>query len=151
MTFDIGWLPRHTPRDQYEQLRKVMRSNGDFHRYVQPTGDRLAERAALAAELSDCTVNGVTGIVESGRDCDCVQYTHSATRTGLTLIAFERERDSIYSWADGPCYVSLCRPDELPGNHSRDLALEAFEDGHAHIVSEVRFDEDGSFTDSGGY
>jgi hypothetical protein len=41
--------------------------------------------------------------------------------------------------------VSLCRPDELPESRSRDLALEAFEDGHAHIVSEVRFDEEGGY------
>ena len=79
-------------------------------------------------------MNGVIGVVESGMDCDCSQYTHCTTIENPTAVKLEKDAEHRYEWADGPMGVSYCRPDELPGNSSRDLALEAFEDGHPHVV-----------------
>ena len=128
-------------------IRAIMKKVGEWQEW-QRTMDRydpLAERAALAAELSDCTVDGVTGVVESGRDCDCVSYVWGHRKQFAGVFAYEKFRQDAIYWSDGIHYVSLCRPDELPESRSRDLALEAFEDGHAHCVSEVRFDEEGCY------
>lgn len=143
--FDINWLPRDTKRKDWLKVRTLMRRCGDWHRYVSNDTDPLAGRGELQTELAECTINGVTGIVESGRDCDCVQYLHSSTHRFSGVYAFEKFREDQCYWSDGIHYVSLCRPDELPGNESRDLALEAFEDGHAHVVSAARFDEEGCY------
>ncbi len=56
------------------------------------------------------------------------------------MIRFERDRNSMYEWADGPCNLTPCHPEDLPESYSRDLAMEAYEDGHPHVVSEVRFE-----------
>lgn len=145
--FDITLIDRDCSREDYLKIRAIMKKVGEWQEWQRnlPRYDQLAERAALAAELSDCTVDGVTGVVESGRDCDCVDFVHSSRHQFSGAFAFEKYRQDAQYWADGPLYVGLCRPDELPGNHSRDLALEAFEDGHAHVVSTVRFDEEGCY------
>jgi len=72
--------------------------------------------------------------VEWGMDCDCVQYHYERNIPAPTVIAFERDRDSMYEWADGPCNLGIGEPVDEPENHSRDLALEAYEDGHPHVV-----------------
>lgn len=147
--FNPNWCDRDMTREQWNQLRAIMKKVGDWQGwqrdYVE-RADYLAERAAIAATLSEyADADGYVGIVESGRDCDCVQYCHGARRKFVGAFQFEKERQDIYSWADGPVHVTLCPVDELPRSYSRDLALEAYEDGHAHCVSEVRFDEEGTY------
>lgn len=142
--FDLNWLDRDTTREDYLKIRAIMRKTGDWHEYAQ-WKPRLEERAELKAELDACTVDGKVCVVESGRDCDCVEFVHSSLYRFPGVFAFEKHRQDAQYWADGPLYVGLCRPDERPGNYSRDLALEAFEDGHAHVVSAARFDEEGGY------
>ena len=135
---------RTMTREEFIELWRVMRKRN----VAGPSRDRydtLSERAELQSridELSDS--GGYVGVVESGRDCDMVSYCDGRARR-LTAIQFQQLRDHTYEWADGPCCVSLCSTDAMPESYSRDLALEAFEDGHAHIVSEVRFDEEGCY------
>ena len=58
-------------------------------------------------------------------------------------VSWAKMVEQEHAWAEGPVWQRMLYIDELddvkPG--SRDLALEAFEDGHPHVVSEVRFDE----------
>jgi hypothetical protein len=93
---------------------------------------RAALIAIEAARLPDGTMN----VSESGRDCDGVQYTGyvhrniPATLTGLNAL-YER----VAEGADGPfCLYPINRNSDLPSYSSRDLTLEAFEDGHAHVL-----------------
>lgn len=145
--FDINWIDRDMTRDQWNKLRNSMRKNGTWYEYVTPgQGGYLAARAKTAATLSKYTnEDGEVGVVESGRDCDCVEFVHGSKYRFSGVVAFERHRDHAYEWADGPLWVTLCPVEDLPRSHSRDLALEAFEDGHAHSVSSVRYDEDGDY------
>lgn len=92
--------------------------------------------AQIRAMLDRCTVDGKIGVVLSGRDCDCVSYRREyVCETWRSVAAFKREWDEHCNWLDGPESQHFYRPDEIEeGYHSRDLALEAFEDGHTHVV-----------------
>ncbi len=147
--FNPNWIDRDCSREDYLKIRAVLKKVGDWgvwQREYVARADYLQERADIAATLKEfADADGYVGIVESGRDCDCVQYCHGARRKFVGAFQFEKERQDILYWADGPAYVTLCRVDELPKSYSRDLALEAYEDGHAHSVSEVRYDEEGTY------
>lgn len=95
--------------------------------------DPLAARAKLAEHIHACTENGKVAIVSDGMDCDCVRSCHSSLRVAAPF-AIEREVNEIHESAEGPVSVCIVKPSEAPENWSRDLALEAFEDGHPHVV-----------------
>lgn len=140
--FIIQWLDRNTTRSAWNKLWPIIRKHD---RPVITDESVLAERAQIAQEIADCTEDGKVAVVTSGRDCDCAEYVWSTLREGLHPMLFMKERQDSYYWADGPIHVGICKPSERPENHSRDLALEAYEDGHPHIVSSVRFDEEGMY------
>jgi hypothetical protein len=49
-------------------------------------------------------------------------------------VTVNHEIDSIYEGAEGPGSIWLSMPEDKVAPEFRDLALEAFEDGHPHIV-----------------
>lgn len=130
--FDLRWTERTCTRAEWHYLYWLCRKNGE--RGSIRDESYLAERGRIAASIARMSIDGRIGVVESGMDCDCVQYCHGRIHSGLTAIQFQRLRDETYEWADGPCCVSLCEPDQMPESYSRDLAFEAFEDGHPHVV-----------------
>lgn len=115
------------------------------------TQRRLRENAIIrAAELAGEPV----AVVWSGMDCDCVRYSGSVSFISLdpespygldkngepfkTLrAAVDHHIDHTYYWADGPCDYALMSKEQAESiqYQSRDLALEAFEDGHPHYVT----------------
>lgn len=141
--FIIQWIERNTPREQWNDLYRIIRKAGD--RGSVHDESELAERVKIAERIAKYTEDGEVCTVESGRDCDMSEYCYSTLHTDMTVMKFVRKERDMYEWADGPCYLGLCRPSERPEGYSRDLALEAYEDGHPHIVSSVRFDEEGMY------
>lgn len=111
-------------------------------------GDRLQQRHEATREYLDfvirvkqCTEDGKICLVESGRDCDGVQYSgHTSTieaKEGETMLqAVKREMALAYQNAEGPCHVYVASPSEAEfiEYSSRDLVMEAYEDGHAHSI-----------------
>lgn len=86
-------------------------------------------------------------IVWSGRDCDGTQYANDVQYVDVSRNPKEtvlNHIDGTYASADGPCNFVLMRPSEASKlkRDSRDLALEAFEDGHSHNLSSVRYSDD---------
>lgn len=80
---------------------------------------------------------GKVYLVESGTDCDGTQYSghiHDCAAHPWALRALE---DSIGEWADGPFHLNFIKYEEITEVHytSRDLALEAFENGHLHYLT----------------
>jgi hypothetical protein len=104
--------------------------------YRSQVDDRINERAAVYEAVARCAENGLVALVESGMDCDCVRYANvvrycfADPRAVLARI-YEIEND-----AEGCCSVIVERPTVAAALRysSRDLALEAFEDGHPHVV-----------------
>lgn len=99
--------------------------------------DRINKRAALAASLASNQENGMVALFEGGRDCDGVRYHgRSCGLIPATVQAYWQEHSRIAEWADGPFYLQIVKPSEaeLVVYTSRDLVLEAYEDGHPHRI-----------------
>ena len=146
--FNPNWCDRDMTREQWNKLRAIMKKVGEWGQWqgAMARADLLQERAAIADTLREFADDeGYVGVVESGRDCDCVSYCGGTRRKFAGAFEFEKYRQDACYWADGPHYVTLCEVSEIPEYRSRDLALEAYEDGHAHSVSEVRYDEEGTY------
>lgn len=97
--------------------------------------DELADRARIKKLLDDCTEDGLIAKVTEGMDCDCSKYRRVYHVPTPTVMAWVQYCDNEYHYADGPMRIWVARPSEEPErSESRDLALEAFEDGHPHVV-----------------
>ena len=131
--FDMTIIGRDTSRKNWKIIHQIMRRLGD--RGSTQDESRLAERVIIEGIIASYVQGGMVGLVQSGMDCDCSQYVNSDLVPNLTAIQFQIRRDDMVEWADGPCQLSITSPDELPRAYSRDLAMEAWEDGHPHIVS----------------
>ena len=91
-------------------------------------------RTAFAERIASCAQGGRVAVFESGRDCDGVEYSGKRHLIDATLAAFEALDDSIGEWADGPYRLRVAHISESEQYSSRDLVLEAFEDGHRHVI-----------------
>lgn len=94
-------------------------------------------RAQLLRDLKRFAENGKVIYLESGMDCDCVKYSGKKHLIDATPQALDELYDYINKWADGPFDLSGPYQPSVTENwkyESRDLALEAFEDGHPHVV-----------------
>jgi hypothetical protein len=82
-------------------------------------------------------VTSYVALVRSGMDCDGVQYGNDVTYVPASWREVETRIDDDCRHADGPIYHQIMKPSEAAGlrKHSRDLALEAFEDGHPHRIT----------------
>lgn len=80
--------------------------------------------------------DGTMTVVESGRDCDGSVYDGKIHRNvPATMTGLRELFESVNEWADGPFKLAPWPADEeLPCYTSRDLTLEAFEDGHPHVI-----------------
>ena len=97
----------------------------------------INQRAAIRERILAVAVNGEYGIICSGMDCDCTAYRwESVQKVPTNWFAFMRSIYSHEESLDGPESTHYVRPDEVEdGKHiRRDLALEAYEDGHPSVV-----------------
>lgn len=135
-------VPKLTQRKMwYDHVQKMRRGR----RYSADDSD-IGCRAALYAAVSPYVVDGKVSLNVDQMDCDCSRWTQGNVIDAVSLLAVEREVNRIYEDAEGPIYgLWFSKPEEKAEYVSRDLALEAFEDGHAHSVSMVRYDEDGDY------
>ena len=106
------------------------------HCRLQTATEARQRRQALIRRIKDCAEDGAVAMVWSGRDCDGVRYTGSVYVVDASIKEVDREAAHTYKWADGPCSFYIERPSvarEIKRT-SRDLTLEAFEDGHPHVI-----------------
>lgn len=80
--------------------------------------------------------SGTFCAVESGMDCDGVQYWGRKHTCKATLAAFRALHDDIGEYADGPFSLTVMTMEEGYGikYESVDLAMEAHENGHRHVL-----------------
>lgn len=131
----------NTARDTYNRLfRPLLRAGGDFSnhktRRTRQVDHLINERASLARRVARVRVGDEVGITRSGMDCDCSRYSYGFVQSVTTVVALWKLLEDHERSLDGPCSTHLVTPDEARGTprESRDLALEAFEDGHPHVV-----------------
>lgn len=101
-----------------------------------PGRDELAAKWRLAQYIERHKEDGEILIVENGRDCDGAEWRDRTFRMKANVLVYLKAYEDKAQWADGPFYWEI----ERMSNRSkyrmstRDLALEAFEDGHDHVI-----------------
>lgn len=94
----------------------------------------INERAELLDQINRAKLpDGTMWVSQSGRDCDGSAYQWSAYKIPATLMAYYKETHQIGDSADGPFHLNIHNKNNLPKSWSRDLAMEAYEDGHPHL------------------
>lgn len=131
--FLIQHIDRDASREQFNKIYRIMRKVGERGSIADES--LLAERQEIQQTIAKYAVDDEICVVQSGRDCDCVEYVHSSIVKRPTVMKLWGDRQDTYAWADGPCYVGFCSPEDRPNSQSRDLAMEAYEDGHPHYVT----------------
>jgi hypothetical protein len=99
--------------------------------------DYLAKRVDLQALISANSERGQVVILESGMDCDCVAFSNRKYKVDALPVAVRALMDRIYGDAEGPCHLSIVSPSAAKRLEygSRDLGMEAYENGHPSRVS----------------
>ena len=98
--------------------------------------DLLAERSELKQRIERVVEGGMVAIHKTGMDCDCSTWDYVEHERFRGVFAHEREWQEYMDGAEGPQSMGFHSPSHYPEqSESRDLALEAFEDGHPHYVS----------------
>ena len=131
------WLERRA-LSETTRLR-LMRLDRVLDGRVGTPNHRLAylrDKLAMKARIRTLEEGGRVAVVESGRDCDGVEYWGHVHIIEATIRDFEELYDQTEQYADGPFYFTLMRPSEAREvkAESRDRGMEAFEDGHAHCI-----------------
>ncbi len=113
-------------------FKRVYQRLGEF---LPGDASLIGTRGKLAIEIYDKAVDGRVAINIDQMDCDCCRWTSSFVTPALPF-AIERRLNDIYSDAEGPIYgLWFSAPEDKAHYKSRDLAMEAFEDGHPHSIS----------------
>lgn len=84
--------------------------------------------------LLDVVTNRTIYFAVDSTDCDHCRSTY-AIKCKNRFEATKKTND-IYEWAEGPTYINRITAEDYKEFKSsqRDMALEAFEDGHAHSI-----------------
>lgn len=126
-TQKIAQCLRHTP--EYQRLA-LLHKHGNW----QDAHEATQRRLYMHRRISACAENGKIAIIESGRDCDGVKYSGLVTIIDAHWRAYLRHEEYCEAWADGPFTLTIERPSVKIEYESRDLTLEAFENGHPHSL-----------------
>lgn len=104
--------------------------------HLRPIDHTINRRAHALAWIAPKLEAGQIGIVRRGMDCDCTQYQSEYVAPFKGIVHFLLAEDTHEQWLDGPEATSYMRPSDVrDGFHaSRDRALEAYEDGHPHLI-----------------
>ena len=98
--------------------------------------DRLAKKERIARKISEIAEAGKMAIVHGFVDCDGGRADNLVTIVPACVTAWNKFLDDQERWAEGPVWASIEKPSQVQGieESHRDLALEAFEDGHPHSI-----------------
>ena len=116
------------------ELRRVLRRLS--RKLLRGRIDPLTQRGTLKTHLAELQEEGQIAIVYGGIDCDGGRWDNRVIIVPATVIAVERWVDRYHAQAEGQQWQSLERPSVAATlmADERDLAAEAFEDGHAHVL-----------------
>lgn len=127
-----GIMSYNLTKKQWYDFWRRLRKNGSSLCF-RDTEDWLQVRAKLHKLIREKTVDGKVSVNWSGMDCDCATYGSGSIEWAIPS-KIERQMDVIAYDAEGPMSVWVDYPARIHTQLSRDLALEAFEDGHPHVV-----------------
>lgn len=132
---NLRTLPPGSGLTAINVLRLLDRVEAATGSLAQATEARV-QRVAMHQRIAACAEGGKIAVIESGMDCDCVRYSGHVSIIAADWREFLKHWDRTARSADGPFSLYIERP-SIARNirpQSRDLILEAFEDGHAHCI-----------------
>lgn len=111
-------------------IRRVCREA--FRSRIEP----LLQRMKLKARIAVLQEQGAIAIIHGGIDCDGGRWDNRVVMAAATVAAVERWSNQYKARAEGPQWQTLEKPTLAKDltEDSRDLGLEAFEDGHSHVL-----------------
>lgn len=111
--------------------------NADAVRALKAVHNEITARGEAEKLLKSVAKDRKVGVIREGMDCDGVQYRkESVIDMPASMIRFVQEEEKHYSYLDGPETTYWVSPDKVKDGYyaSADRGMEAFEDGHAHVL-----------------
>lgn len=97
--------------------------------------DHIANHARFVERVRACVEDGMVAVVYGGMDCDCSRWDDRVVLLPAVPVVVDKWICDYHDGAEGPQWTRISRPSRAPKKStSRDLALEAFENGHPHVV-----------------
>lgn len=96
--------------------------------------DHLVEKVLLQARIDQYSSFGWVRICWNSQDCDGVRVTGRSEVVPAMVTYVAAFVDRLYQDAEGPLSWGLESPRFRPEIHVRDLGMEAFENGHPHVI-----------------
>ena len=96
----------------------------------------LVEKENIVSHIKSKTENGKVAVVWSGVDADCVSWGNRVDVVSSSYVQIEKMLNDTYEGSEGSIDFYYEKPSiaEKLTETSRDLAMEAFEEGHPHVV-----------------
>lgn len=104
------------------------------HGLLREATEARVARQSLIRRIAEFAVDGQVAVWESGRDCDSVRYKGFKCLIPASVAEFDALYEHEHKWADGPFCLWVESPEVEREYHSRDLGMEAFENGHSHVI-----------------
>jgi hypothetical protein len=122
-----------------KQLRKIFKEFAKGHHAHARTPwvhSSINDRARLLKQIQANTEDGMIAVYRSGMDCDCTQYSRCSIIPAPKGAFIEQyHEDQHQQWLDGPESSWYGKPSQAePHYKSADRALEAYEEGHPHLI-----------------
>ena len=98
--------------------------------------DKLTAKESIINHIKSKTENGEVAVVWSGVDADCVSWGNRVDVVSSSYVQIEKKLNDTYKGSEGSIDFYYEKPSiaEKLNETSRDLAMEAFEEGHPHVV-----------------
>jgi hypothetical protein len=96
----------------------------------------LSDRPRMKGIIQQYEEDGKIAIVYGGMDCDGCKWDGCVDIVPAQLVHVESWISHYYEWAEGYQWHDFAKPSQakhLEESH-RDLAMEAHEDGHPHVL-----------------
>ena len=98
--------------------------------------DKLLEKIAYKNNIDKYAENGKVAIVYGFMDCDCARSDDNVNIIDANIVSVNQWEERFWDGAEGQQWWSIetmAYANSLTPS-SRDLAMEAFEDGHPHVI-----------------
>ena len=112
------------------KLKKMYRG------FTRQNPDRLESRQRLHSAINTYAENNQIAVVYGGIDCDGGMWNNCTTIIPANVMSVVQWEQDYYDNAEGQQWHDLAKPSEVQAleSSSRDLALEAHEGGHPHLL-----------------
>ena len=117
------------------RLKRIYRTYSRESRLLKKN-DILTSRMVMGQYIDSQSENGQVFLTITSTDCDCFTSSYVTGPHTASVMVIDRLITELYDGAEGPTFIDVVSPSYAKDfvGHSRDMALEAHENGHPHYV-----------------